>query len=146
MSAASDAPLPLPTLPPGTDARPLGPAPARSALAAAWALVRGRCPRCLRGRIFAGTIAMNRSCAECGLAFGRGPGYYVGAMYFGYAAGILGIGGFLWLLATLFPAWSWTACVVVATLAFLPFVPASFRASRVIWIYFDRFFDPSSPQ
>lgn len=34
----------------------------------------------------------------------------------------------------------WTLCA--ATLLFLPFVPAVFRASRVLWIHFDRGIDP----
>jgi hypothetical protein len=42
----------------------------------------------------------------------------------------------------IFPDLDLGLAVLVATVAFLPFVPMVFRYSRVIWIYFDRWVWP----
>ena len=63
-------------------------------------------------------------------------------MYFSYALGIplLALGT---LVAWLFlPRWPLIWLVGLAWLAFLPLVPAVFRYSRVLFIHFDRYFDP----
>jgi hypothetical protein len=85
---------------------------------------------------------MNETCPRCGLRFGREWGYFFGAMYFSYAFGVAGIGAFLALGTALFPERSWVEIVIASTIAFAPFVPASFRASRILWLYFDHLFDP----
>lgn len=48
-----------------------------------------RCPRCGKGRIYAGWFAMNPQCDSCGLEFEREQGYYVGAMYVNYGLTVL---------------------------------------------------------
>src|SRR5436190_14514542 len=53
------------------------------------AILRGVCPRCRQGRIFAkpmwrGILAMHERCPVCGLKFDRESGYFLGAMYFSY--------------------------------------------------------------
>lgn len=87
---------------------------------------------------------MNERCPTCNLLFARETGYFTGAMYFSYALGIPII-AFLTLIAWLFlPSWHLWQLVLVAWVLFLPFVPMVFRYSRVLWIHFDRFFDPES--
>jgi len=99
------------------------------------------CPRCRRGRIFRGWLAMHEACPSCGLQFNREPGYYIGAMYVSYLLSIppvLVLDVILWRVAH----WSFGAAILGAFLAYLPVVPFAVRLSRVIWIYVDRTFDP----
>jgi len=103
---------------------------------------RGLCPRCRAGRIFSGALRMNDRCPSCGIPFSREPGYFSGAMYFSY---VLGVGLILVLLAGLFfllRGWPVTRLFLVAAILFLPFIPAVFRYSRILWIHFDRHFEP----
>jgi uncharacterized protein (DUF983 family) len=119
----------------------------RSSFRRAWdvfvAIVRQRCPRCHRGRIFRGVVTMNDPCPECGLIFEREEGYFLGAMYVSYGMSVILIGGAYLLARTLRPG-AGTVMDMVLTLAlYLPFVPFVFRMSRVLWIYFDRTVCPS---
>ncbi len=99
------------------------------------------CPRCRQGPIFRGWLAMHDTCPVCALKFNREQGYYIGAMYVSYALSIppvLALVLIFWRLA----GWSFTAAVIGAFVAYLPFVPFAVRLSRVIWIYVDRAVDP----
>ncbi len=88
-------------------------------------------------------FAMNVRCPRCGLAFEREAGYFVGAMYISYGFALVLMIGLYWLVSYLVPRIShWTA-LAAAVLLFVPFVPAVFRYSRIMWIYFDRAIDPS---
>lgn len=99
-------------------------------------VLRRRCPRCGRGRVFAGLYRMHAKCSECGLGFFPEPGYYVGAMYFSYAMALaIGTPVFLGLLAAGVPYW-WCAGVTGGVLAMLS--PLLFQYSRVIWMHFER--------
>lgn len=106
-------------------------------------LLQGRCPRCRIGQVFAGAVTMNEACPHCGLRFGREPGYFLGAMYFGYALGALVLGMLLliawWLLP---PTWELPELLLVAMVAMVPLLPAVFRYSRLMWLYWDQAFDP----
>ncbi len=107
-------------------------------------MLRGLCPECGEGRIFASTWRMNPTCPVCGTKFERGPGYFTGAMYFSYALGIpiIALGTLIvWLVAR----WPLHWAVLVVWVAFLPLVPLIFRLSRAIFIHFDRYFDPDEP-
>ena len=86
---------------------------------------------------------MNEMCPACGLEFERERGYFTGAMYISYALTLPAIGGLtalLWFVAV--PSWSFLGVLALATALFMPFVPAAFRYSRVIWIHLDRYLDP----
>ena len=87
---------------------------------------------------------MHDDCPACGLDFDRGePGYFTGAMYVSYALAIPLI-ALLTLIEHLIvprlvavPAGApGLGCICV------PLVPWIWQYSRVIWIYFDRYFDP----
>ncbi len=114
--------------------------PLRARLAAA---ATGRCPRCLRGRIFRGRFAMHTACPVCGLRFERESGYFTGAMYVSYALAVPVMAACAAAVRWLAPSLSFEATVGVATLLFLPFVPALFRYSRILWIHLDQTVDPS---
>jgi uncharacterized protein (DUF983 family) len=101
-----------------------------------------RCPRCRVGKVYRGMVTMHRTCPDCGLKFEREPGYFLGAMYFSYALAVILIGILMFLGALLFPAFSYLTIFIIASVAFLPFVPLIFRYSRVVWMHFDRMIDP----
>ena len=64
-------------------------------------------------------------------------------MYFSYALGIPIIAaGVLLGKLLLVPTWPLHWIVLAVWLAFLPLAPAVFRYSRVLFIHFDRYFDP----
>lgn len=129
--------------PAGTAAGPRDAARVDPALPRWKALWRGLCPRCRVGRIFKGRISMNAVCPSCGLRFEREPGYFTGAMYFSYAFAVPILAALtliLWLGPMRRQELEWV--VLVAGLLFIPFVPAVFRASRVVWIHMDRYVDP----
>ncbi len=119
------------------------PPPPEAPLDVGWlsAAIRGRCPRCRDGKIFAGVLKMNERCPSCGLLFEREPGYFTGAMVVSYAIGVPLLAiliGVAWFGFRLPVEWA----LLVADLAFLIFVPAVFRWSRVLWIHLDRTVDP----
>jgi uncharacterized protein (DUF983 family) len=106
-------------------------------------ILRQRCSECGEGRVFAGAFTMNERCPVCGYKFERGPGYFTGAMYFSYALGIpLIAAGVLIGKYLVVPAWPLHWILLAVWVAFLPLVPAVFRYSRVLFIHFDRYFDP----
>jgi uncharacterized protein (DUF983 family) len=108
-----------------------------------WAVLRGRCPRCGVGQIFRGQFAMNERCPACDLRFEREQGYFLGAMYFSYALSLPLIGAALLVVSLLLPSVAWEWRVPLAGLAAVPFVPWLFRASRILWIHFDRWISPT---
>jgi uncharacterized protein (DUF983 family) len=106
------------------------------------AVLKGLCPRCRRGRIFRGTMVMRATCPVCDLKFAREPGYFLAAMYFSYAIGIVVLSLITLILWLLLPEWQLQWLVLLGLLPALLFVPWVFRFSRVLWIHFDRHFDP----
>ena len=105
-------------------------------------ILRQRCPRCRQGRVFRGRVAMNDPCPVCGLIFQREEGYFLGAMYFSYLLSSVLIAAFFFTLSALMPDWSGFVVAGLAVVLYLPFIPAVFRYSRVLWVWFDRFADP----
>jgi hypothetical protein len=88
---------------------------------------------------------MNGCCPTCGLLFEREPsGYFTGAMYFSYALGIPIVAALTFAGTRFLPGWSLPGLILLAWLAFLPFAPAVFRYSRVLFIHLDRALDPDS--
>jgi hypothetical protein len=104
-----------------------------------------RCPRCLHGRVFPRgwrQLEMYYACPECGVVFGRENGYFTGAMIVSYllAVPLLAVLTVITLLVT---GLRFDLVILIAAVYFLPFVPALFRYSRVIWMHFDRVVDPT---
>jgi hypothetical protein len=105
------------------------------------ALLSGKCPVCRRGDIFkygAFRIAhfseMNLTCPECASSFEPEPGFYFGAMYITYAFNIfllIGSGLVMYYLVALSEP---VALILIAVLAVI-ITPFSFRASRILWLY-----------
>jgi uncharacterized protein (DUF983 family) len=113
---------------------------ARSALAA---ILLRYCPRCRRGPVFRTTWVMNEDCPVCGLDFDRGePGYFTGAMYVSYALAIPLLSLLTLIEYLMLRTWSLFQLVALAVLLSVPLVPWIWQYSRVLWIAFDRYFDP----
>ena len=86
---------------------------------------------------------MHDDCPACGLDFDRGdPGHFTGAMYVSYALAIPLIALLTLIEHLIIPGWSLFRLVVLASLLCVPLIPWIWQYSRVIWIYFDRYFDP----
>lgn len=109
-------------------------------------ILQQRCPRCRVGRIFRYSIfrgfpKMCERCTICDLKFEREPGYFLGAMYFSFALGVLvmaPIAVMLWYLT----GWWISKVVFWAAILFLPFAPTITLFARVLWIYLDQRIDP----
>ena len=112
-------------------------------LSSLWAMLRLRCPRCLKGKIFRGTFAMNDPCPDCGLVFQREEGYFLGAMYVSYSISSFFLLIFFLLGYQFLGFLDQRLLLSLIMLAFLPLVPLVFRYSRVIWMYIDRWVSPS---
>jgi uncharacterized protein (DUF983 family) len=104
------------------------------------ALLKQRCPRCLRGRVFVGLFRMHEHCPVCGLRFEREPGYFTGAMYLSYGLGIIATTP-VWLPM----AWlgrSLGEVLLASSLLLIVCSPWLFRYARVLWLYLDHALDP----
>jgi uncharacterized protein (DUF983 family) len=104
---------------------------------------RLRCPACGRGRIFRGWFTMHERCADCGRPFGRGPGYFLGSIYFNYGITAL-------LVIAMFFTFFFTEVItsgqslVVLSVFALVFPLWFFRYARALWIAFDELWDPTT--
>ena len=102
---------------------------------------RLRCPRCGQGRLFRGWLAMHPQCDHCQYVYARGPGYFLGSIYFNYGFTAL-ITAMIYLSSTFIFHWrspylKWTM------LAFCVLFPLwFFRYARSLWVGLDQFFDP----
>jgi hypothetical protein len=81
---------------------------------------------------------MNETCPLCDLRFAREEGYFLGAMYFSYFLGCGIIVTAYYGASFLLPDWPSVWVAGLAVVAYLPLVPITFRYSRVLWIYYDR--------
>lgn len=111
----------------------------------AGSVLRQRCPRCHRGRMFSGWIRMYAACPVCRYAFEREPGYFVGAMYVSYALAVPTLVLLAVLVHWLVPSWYGLSLLGATLLVFLPLVPLIFRYSRAIWAHLDWTIDPHDP-
>ena len=69
------------------------------------AAIRGRCPRCGNGRLFAGMLELGDRCDSCGLdiaAFNVGDGV---AAFLIFLLGFLVVGLAMWLEFSVLPPW-----------------------------------------
>ncbi len=106
------------------------------------AMLQLKCPRCRQGKAFVGHFAMNENCPICQLRFEREPGYFLGAMYVSYALSVILLGLIILLGSALFSSLRLEIIIGFSVPLYLPFVPAVFRYSRIIWMYFDRWASP----
>ncbi len=99
------------------------------------------CPRCGRGRLFErlfrrGFLRMRPSCDQCGLAFTREPGFYLGSIYINYGATVLLTGG-LYAVLVLLAGWSSEAALTVCLAVAVAFPILFFRHARSFLLALD---------
>ena len=122
--------------PPNADAPP--PPSTRIKLAT---IVRLRCPRCGRGKLFRGWIRMLPACDACGLDFQREPGFFLGSIYVNYGAASV-IAGTAFVVLTMGLGWP-APWVLAGCLAFTVIFPLwFFRYARTVFFAVDYFANP----
>ena len=104
--------------------------------------MRLRCPTCGRGKLFRGWFTMHEACPHCGRKFGRGPGFFLGSIYFNYGVTAVVV---IVLYFTFFftEVLSDRQVLVVMTLIALLFPVWFFRYARALWVAFDELWDPA---
>lgn len=106
-----------------------------------WAILSGRCPRCLRGAVWRGFFSIHESCPVCGLRFEREAGYWTGAMVASYALGVPLL-ALIVLAIWLATGWDVLVALVVGDVLFIVVAPFVWRYSRVVWLHLDWLLDP----
>lgn len=105
------------------------------------AVYREKCPNCGKGHVFEEKTAflnipkMNDRCSACDYRFEREPGYFIGAMYLGYALSIFQ-GLITYFLCHFFLpeiAIGWVILLVIVPMLFL--VKKNFKWSRILYIH-----------
>ena len=107
--------------------------------------LRYRCPNCHRGPIFSGRF--NRvlvRCPDCGLAYFREAGYFVGGMIltYGFTVGVLIVA---YLLMPLVPDIAWLSenMKYAAWISFTLILAALFvRPAYALWLSLDYWLEP----
>jgi uncharacterized protein (DUF983 family) len=106
--------------------------------------VRLRCPTCGRGKIFRGWFTMHDACSHCGRKFQRGPGFFLGSIYFNYGVTAL-------LVIVVYFTGFFTEALTdrqlfLVTMALALVFPLwFFRYARALWVAFDELWDPTTP-
>lgn len=105
------------------------------------AIVRCRCPRCRKGKMFQYPAfhpkfaKMNKRCPVCNLQFEIEPGFFWGAMYFSYALNVAEMVAVAILTGMIFEnpgPWLYVAVLVAAIILFMPW---NFRYARVLMLH-----------
>ncbi len=102
------------------------------ALPPALAGVAGRCPRCNRGSMFAGPVALAAACPVCGLDLGFADAGDGPAFFASFLGGFVVLGVGIWLQIALEPA-LWVYPVVFIPLGSIVCI-ALLRASKGILV------------
>lgn len=88
-----------------------------------------RCPRCHRGPLFVGVLAMHKACTACGMNYEQEPGQHFAAMVLAYVLGaVVGIPLFFVLLVK---GASPLAAIGLPFLVLLVLSPLNVRISRL---------------
>ncbi|MEX2093769.1 MAG: DUF983 domain-containing protein [Pirellulales bacterium] len=104
--------------------------------------LRLRCPACGHGKIFRGWFTMHDACTHCGRPFQRGPGFFLGSIYFNY--GVTALVVTVLYFACFFTEVLTDRQLLVVTLSFALLFPLwFFRYARALWIAFDELWDPT---
>ena len=82
----------------------------------------GTCPRCGRGRLFAGYLTGARSCSSCGLSFDFADGGDGAAWFVMLIVGFVGVGSILGIEAAYAPPYWVHALIAIPLLIVLPLV------------------------
>lgn len=105
--------------------------------------LRLRCPKCGRGKLFRGWFTMHDACSNCGRPFDRGPGFFLGSIYFNY--GITAILVIVIYFTCFFTEVLTDRQLLITLSIFALIFPLwFFRYARALWVAFDELWDPTS--
>ncbi len=105
--------------------------------------LRLRCPACGKGKLFSGSFTMNEACPSCGRKIDRGPGYFLGSIYFNYGVtAMLVIAMFFGIFFS--EVLTDKQSLVLLSVFALIFPVWFFRYARALWVAFDEKWDPTS--
>lgn len=106
------------------------------------AFVKGRCPQCRKGRVFKFPFLkiskfkpIHSHCENCGVRFESEPGFFWGAMYFGYAINVALIITIGFIHFGLLGSESITVYGLVILTVVILLIPFNFRVSRLLMMY-----------
>jgi uncharacterized protein (DUF983 family) len=103
--------------------------------------LRLRCPRCGQAKMFRGWFTMHDACPACGRVFNRGPGYFLGSIYFNYGVTAALVVAMYFTL--FFKDWLTDPQRLMTLTAFSVVFPLwFFRYARALWVAFDERWDP----
>ena len=107
--------------------------------------LRRRCPRC-GGPAFRSWHQMREACPDCGLAFEREPGYWVGAVIinttviFATFLATLGI-----LIAATWPNVPWMIVLIVTAIVNIVVPVVFYPMSKILWLGLELSWHPLEP-
>ena len=84
---------------------------------------------------------MNKRCVVCDYQFQRGPGYFLGSIYFNY--GVTALLLVIVYFPLYFSGWISSGTLLVLGVVFSLLFPLwFFRYARSLWVGFDQYYDP----
>ncbi len=104
------------------------------------AMLRFRCPHCLRGPVFAGLWRMYTHCPVCGIRYERESGYFMNSIFIGYVLAFLILVPLM--LVLYFRQVSTTTFLIYVSVVVAIVSPFVFRYARVVWMHMDELMDP----
>ena len=84
--------------------------------------IKGKCPRCGRGRLFNGYLTVAKSCSSCGLDFSFADGGDGAAWFVMLIAGFFGVGSILGIEVAYSPAWWVHVLIAIPVLIIMPMI------------------------
>jgi uncharacterized protein (DUF983 family) len=106
------------------------------------AVLRSRCPHCLKGEVFSSLMKMHENCPVCGIDFEREHGFFMMSIFIGYILGFIVVVPPLIILFLLdAPV---VAYFLLSAAILIPLSPFIFRYSRILWLHLDELLDPRS--
>lgn len=109
------------------------------------AILKLKCPHCLKGNVFRGFFRMNPSCPHCGIVYEREQGYFMMAVFVGYVMGfVIAVLAVIGLYLTLKP--DAIGYLLGASGIVILSIPLIFHYARVIWMHIDEILDPRKPE
>ena len=82
--------------------------------------VAGKCPRCGRGRLFDGYLAVAKGCSSCGLSYEFADGGYGAAWFVMLFVCVAGVGSILGVEVAYSPSYWVHALIAIPVLIILP--------------------------
>lgn len=105
------------------------------------AILKMRCPYCLKGPVYQKLFKMYPTCSECGITYEREEGYFMMAVFVGYVMGFAIVIPVLGLLYLTVQPTMWGYIIGGITVLILA-IPLIFHYARVIWMHVDQLMDP----